>query len=774
MRDEKFLRELLEAETENAALVALESRGLVKLDKFRQRWRYVGKLPNNQAVVLNQQSSAAAALVEKYTNGADSILLRRCKAAGIDPRSKAAPQSMVEAVDQFFGDLDAKTHDQIRALADELLVVYATGRKDRPSLSLYDSGEGQLARNFPNTFCSLISAGEEGSYKRGVPFVQGQFNMGGTGVLQFCSEKRKLQLILSRVPNDIVKSGEDNEWAYTLFCFFESEAAWCYLVGEDGHVMTAGHEAMALLPRAVVPKAKEVLAPRVRKVESGTLIKMYDYQAPRSNVCGELFRKVEEYLLRPPLPMRIVECRPEYAANVMAVTAWDCMARWAKKKKLEEDFEEGASFAIDLANGETVPGEIRVFKMGETNSEDDAPHTGVRALINGQSHAKRDSQFFRKKAVDKEHVAGSILVTLMCEAGLSKSSRNQLFMSNRETFREGTLLNELLDRLQTELHDHEALKVLNEKRYAEKVKNSIKDEDGIKALEELLSTDPNLANLFGTFNAGTVAARTATNGTGGSAEGDAMPFKGVDFPTFFHRGKDKATVANVEIPRGEAVRVGFSTDVKNNYFTRRKPPRGEIKVEGALQATRRLFNGRLTFTCRADKNAVEGSTVSDIATITDKRGSGPFVLTINARIVAPRPKADEDEKKKPERKEKVQVGPSQPNVKEKDLGPDQPPVKIEKHPETGRLQIILNNTCSLLDNARKLRPKSEAPAVEFVFKYGLALAVMGLLDNERGTEAWKEDDSACRDRIEHMAIGIARVIVPLCLSLPKNLPKPRN
>jgi hypothetical protein len=29
---------------------------------------------------------------------------------------------------------------------------------------------------------------------------------------------------------------------------------------------------------------------------------------PPSNICGELFTKLEEYLLRPMLPLRIVEC----------------------------------------------------------------------------------------------------------------------------------------------------------------------------------------------------------------------------------------------------------------------------------------------------------------------------------------------------------------------------------------------------------------------------------------------------------------------------------
>ena len=48
-------------------------------------------MPNNQSVVHAQQTTAAAALVEKFTNGLDAILMRHCKAAGIDPRGSQAP-----------------------------------------------------------------------------------------------------------------------------------------------------------------------------------------------------------------------------------------------------------------------------------------------------------------------------------------------------------------------------------------------------------------------------------------------------------------------------------------------------------------------------------------------------------------------------------------------------------------------------------------------------------------------------------------------------------
>ena len=96
---------------------------------------------------------------------------------------------------------------------------------------------------------------------------------------------------------------------------------------------------------------------------------------------------------------------------------------------------------------------------------------------------------------------------------------------------------------------------------------------------------------------------------------------------------------------------------------------------------------------------------------------------------------------------------------------------IEKVPNTERLQLVLNKTSRLIEDAKKLRPKEEEAAVAFVFKYGLALTAKGLLDAAKKTELWKTDEAGCRERIEETAVGIARVIVPLCLSLPKKLPK---
>jgi hypothetical protein len=522
-------------------------------------------------------------------------------------------------------------------------------------------------------------------------------------------------------------------------------------------------------PLALVPKlgakSGEVCAPRERTVESGTLIKMYDYKAPRSNICGELFKKLEDYLLLPALPLRIIECRSEYEANVMGVTVWDRLSAWGKDK-LEEGFQDGASMQIKLSTGEVIPAEVRVFKADKgTSAETDEPRTGLRALINGQSHARRDAQFFRTKAVDKEHIAGSMLVTLDC-TDLGQASRNELFMSNREIFREGPLLNELIKKLQAELREHEGLKALNLKRYEEKIANATSDEDGINALEDLLATDPSLADLFGSMMPGRVAAKTIDTKSGTKVTGEPLPFKGTEFPSYFKRASG-ANGARIGLPRGDVSRVSFLTDVKNNYFTRSKYP-GKCTFNGPIGPTFHLFNGRLNFTFHGDKNLVEGTKLVTHVTISDSAGHGPFKLVIEAEVVAPREKTTREP---PTPNPKVDSAASRPNIKEVMNGPDDPPITVVPVPGTKRLELHVNKGSRLLEQAKTLRPKSEEAAVSFVFKYGLALIAMGLLDAAKKTSEWETDEAGCREKIQVAAVGVARVIVPLCLTLPKKLPK---
>jgi hypothetical protein len=186
-----------------------------------------------------------------------------------------------------------------------------------------------------------------------------------------------------------------------------------------------------------------------------------------------------------------------------------------------------------------------------------------------------------------------------------------------------------------------------------------------------------------------------------------------------------------------------------------------------------LFDGRLTFRYSVDKAITPGTQLKSYVLITDNVGSGPFMLSLAITVLPALEPAEPSEPKpqKSPKPPKVDAGPSRPDIKEMDRGPLEKPLIIEKVPHTERLQLILNTTSRQLTDAKHMRPKSEGPAVEFVFKYGLALTAMGLLDTAKKSEEWQSDEKECRERIEDSARGIARVIVPLCLSLPKKIPK---
>src|SRR5690606_38602250 len=98
----------------------------------------------------------------------------------------------------------------------ERIGLVATGntvKKGYASYSIFDNGEGQTPDKMPKTFLSI---GEKNKLK--IPFVQGKFNMGSTGVLRFCG-KRNLQLILTkRNPTLPIKENDSSidNWGFTI------------------------------------------------------------------------------------------------------------------------------------------------------------------------------------------------------------------------------------------------------------------------------------------------------------------------------------------------------------------------------------------------------------------------------------------------------------------------------------------------------------------------------------------------------------------------------
>jgi hypothetical protein len=205
---------LMKADSEAEVISLLTDAGYWN-DK--KSWRFYGDYENNYNTIGNQQGRPDAALVEKVVNAVDARLMNECLVRGIDPEGPQAPQSIRQAVAVFFdGDLkpDSPYAGQVKNWPDKKrtetarwLTLSATGagaKTGNPCFTISDQGEGQTPERMPDTFLSLTK-----SNKLRIPFVQGMFNMGGTGVFEFCGPNG-LQLIVTRRNPAILKGKFDH------------------------------------------------------------------------------------------------------------------------------------------------------------------------------------------------------------------------------------------------------------------------------------------------------------------------------------------------------------------------------------------------------------------------------------------------------------------------------------------------------------------------------------------------------------------------------------
>ena len=336
-------------------------------------WRHLGDNDNNYSSIGNQQSEAVAALIEKVVNGVDARLMNASLEAGIAPDSSAAPKSIREAVAKFFEGSDGHSEKdgRVSAWPDEkataegrLLTLSATGfmpGDGMPSISIADQGEGQEPDRFGDTFLSL-----QRSNKLRVHFVQGKFNMGGTGAFQFCSGERKLQLIVSRRNPAFVKPGpskRSQEWGFTVVRRDWPKdggrsSVFTYLAPHAvSQPMTGGVLSFAAPTWPIFPEANdEIRDAYARPSEYGSLIKLYEYewQGSRSNIVqsgGGLLQSLDLGLPEVALPVRVFECRKGYrghygsfATNVLGLTARLLRDRAAN---LESDITAGSIINLD-------------------------------------------------------------------------------------------------------------------------------------------------------------------------------------------------------------------------------------------------------------------------------------------------------------------------------------------------------------------------------------------------------------------------------------------
>lgn len=546
-------------------------------------WRYYGDVDNNVGQVHGQQSQPVKAFVEKITNSIDAILLLMCIKNGLDPTDwDNVPRTVSDAVEKFV--TKSKKHGLSLSEIERQIYVFAEGKVEKgkfPNLCIYDNGEGQTPEALPDT---IVSLGK--SNKKKIPFLQGQYNMGGSGVSRFC--KDGIQLIVTK-KNPYFLNGKDNPWSFTIirrnkpnYEKRERNPYYTYLAPIDaennprkGGVLSFLKDELPLIP-------KQNDAYKIN-TKSGTLIKCYEYETKKkSNIlmAGEFLNNVETMMPDCALPVRFAECRAFGGkAGSYENTMVGLVRRLDRPGVYKDTLEEGFPVHRRIEIGEDkLPLTIYAFKRQKSQKSESVAKTrrldkeGIIWTVNGQHYFDLPFNFFARKSVKLPTIAKDIIAVLDFSK-ISDDMRTNLFQSNKETVAKTAEYTNIEKQLESVFRTCDELKVLQNERAKQDARNKVDDSKNFDELmSQLLSKNPTLAELFG---AGKRLSSAFNLQPAGENEKE-LDLK--EFPTYFHHRKlDADETLKRSAAEDKPIRLTFTTDAYDDYFIREERS-GTLKV----------------------------------------------------------------------------------------------------------------------------------------------------------------------------------------------------
>lgn len=480
---EKIFWELYNADSESEVEKVIKKHIIFEGD---ENWKPYGGNKGNFGTFESQQNHPVPALIEKITNSIDATLIKECRLNGLDPKSSEAPKSMSEAVELFYGvkngEIGELTNTERRNLAENIQII-ATGDKKQPSITIFDIGEGQQPSEFENTFLSLHK-----NNKASIQFVQGKYNMGSTGAVVFCGEK-KYQLIASKRNKDL-NDGVDSEIGFTLVRRHPLS-----LNSDDENFKATWYEYFC--PKGNIPSFKSEkleLGLYNREFDCGSIVKLYSYQLPRgsrSDITLDLWRDLNQYMYHLPLPISVYEKR-DYAGKTPNKTVLGNRTRIIidSRDKVEKIIE----FLIPKESGlGDISIQVIIFK-NEVPHNDFIKNKSIIYTQNGQVHGSEGQSFISQNlgfSLIKQHT----LIHVDC-TDIPTEIRQDLFMSNRTHLKQGPKTEKLTDEIISLLKSNKELKALNNDRKNSLLRDSKSDKDLLENFLSKLPVDKDVLNLL--------------------------------------------------------------------------------------------------------------------------------------------------------------------------------------------------------------------------------------------------------------------------------------
>jgi hypothetical protein len=754
---------------------------ILKKEKYwdnPDNWQFFGADENNYSIIGNQQSKPEAAIVEKIINSVDAMLMGESMKRGIKPDSIKAPKSIREALIEFFqiddGKLTNISAKERSKLADNICFV-ATGQKKNPTYAIIDKGEGQTPAKLHDTILSLRK-----SNKLRIPFVQGKFNMGGTGVFRFCGETN-IQLIVSRRNPEVAKYEGDptkDFWGFTIIRREDPSHG----VRSSNYKYLAPSKMILFFPAGELPILPgEYPNAYGNPFSSGTYIKLFEYKIGpglRTNILFDLYNKLSLLMSHIALPVKLFERRDGYKADNYEAILSGLSVRIDedKSENIEENFPTSGTLTV---SGQKMKYSIYVFKKGK--HEKYTKDEGIIFTINGQTHGYLSKSFYNRKGVGLGYLADSILLILDCSE-IEGRAREDLFMNSRDRLSTCPLKSEIENSLEELLKNHQGLRNLKDKRRREEIENKLQNSQPlVEVLQNILKKSPTLSRLF-------IKGLNLQNPFNTISAGKEEEYVGKKFPTFFTLTKRYPHGNPKQAHLNSKFRIEFKTDVSNDYFDRSKDPgtfklfiNGKESEEFAIN----LWNGFASLNvlienCKIGDLLHFRSEVSDVSKYEPIAEEFFIIVTepitkqtsINGQRKPPASNKQGNDSKKPESF-------AVPNI-----------IEVTKDGRSGThnwAEQDFNNTSALkvkgseddgydffvnLDNIHlltELKPakSSDIKAIEAKYKFGLVLIGIALLqsDTQEKKENGEKEEESIFETIYKTENALSPIIIPMIDSL---------
>ncbi|WP_324666258.1 ATP-binding protein [Haloarcula sediminis] len=602
-------------------------------------WRALGQEPNNYGTVQTQASSPMPCFVELKANADDAVLIRGFEEnapAGAEPDEYPTMASAAEAFSPDDGEIEILADGTTPTDGNVL------------NLTIRDKGCGQPPEKFEDTFLGLHTPGV---IKQKYSFTQGQYGMGGTGVLQFCGDRHKgcYKFVASASHQD------PGNWSWSLIRQNRDANQYEYCLVDRKIPRFDGEFGQSLVD--TVPGAESGDYGQ----EFGSFVKVYDYQmdVSRADISGQegFLYKFERYVVDSPLSVTMTETR-DYSTSVTQNTTRGFLPTLneSRNQKLLKGTETLTYDFTDVGSEILGERDIDVFLFKHEDEIDDEESTSrstdrflqktsshtdmtgrtgihekhaVMFTVNGQTHGDQGLGFLKNQCGYSKVAEDTVVIVRFDD--FANPDMSDLFKPTRDRLQDGKEETRCLKQgLKDALKQSDMLTDEEDRRRAKRGTDDA--EFDTDSFENFVKDNPEFASYVNSgrkISGPRLHPQTNTSGEGdgpsqGTGEGDGKDIESENsdpwkIPTFLtgieeyqpdndHVLWDESDsgMMQIEVPVNRRKKVRFATDAQDDYLNR-DTLSGELTASHSdLVRVTELHDSVLTLTVEPPEGASSG------------------------------------------------------------------------------------------------------------------------------------------------------------------------